>query len=328
MKKKTLAMLLIVILSFSLLAGCGSGDNQKEAEDPAANYPNKPVELLIPFAAGGPGDIMSRSFAEIASSHLGQQIVPVNMPGGSGAVAINHMMSKPADGYIFMNHASILPYVMTSGEADIPADALRPLATLTASAQVISVKADSPWKTLDDFIKYCKENPGKISCAGTAINGTGHIFYMVFAEEAGIECQYIPYESGADDMLSLLAGDTQAAFTSVSPVEPYIQSGEMRMLAVTGSERLEKYPDVPTFVECGYKEPEADMLWRGLFINKNTPEPIVQKLLDVIDKTMKDPKWADFLDKFADDSYYHTGAEFEAIFNTYLERGNKIFGKK
>ncbi len=336
MKKKYLLIsLMIVVVMLISLTGCSSKPTTPSGEGQGAEgdvkqeeFPTKPAEALIFVGPGGSGDILIRALAPIVSDYLGQPVVPVNMEGGSGAVALNEMLSRSSDGYTIFHQTSTLPYTITSGGIDVNPDDILPLAIVTAAPQTIVVRADSPFKTLEDFVEHAKANPGSVICGGSHLNGSNHIVFLKLMEAAGIDCQYVPYSGGGDNMLGLLGGDIVAATPSLAAPAPYVESGEMRILAMTGSERHPDYPDVPTFSECGYTSLENDFLWRGLFLKKGTPQHIVDKWEEAIKKAVEDPRWDDYMKTTADDLYFATADEFQKIWQETIDVGTKFFSGK
>ena len=318
MKKNYLVMLIVLTLLISnfLLVGISA-----EQED----FPTKPVEIIIPFSVGGSGDILSRALAPILETYLGVPVICVTADGGSGAVGIARLMSLPADGYAIFHSSSTLPYTLASGGIEGDPYDLLPLVHVSGAPQVMSALTDSSYETFEDFVAYAKDNPGVV-CGGSHINGTNHIFFLKLMDAVGLEATYIPYTGGGENMLGLLGKDIEAGFSSAAPPLPYVQSGEVRILGVTGSERDHNYPDAPTFKELGYPEVEQDNLWRGFFIKKGTPQHIVDKWREAFAKAVKDERWEKYINSVADVTMFLSGNDFEEVYFDTLETGYKYFG--
>jgi putative tricarboxylic transport membrane protein len=333
--KQLIALTVIFMLVFAL-AACGAQTPTKQGVGGAApkdsaptkkadNFPAKPINLVIPFGPGAAGDIFSRTFAKVAEKYFGQPIIPINKEGGSLAVGISYALSQPADGYNFVMGSSTIVYTIAAGQAPFKATDLLPLGTLKADYQVMAVKKDSQFKTFDDVVKYAKANPGKLKVGGSSTKSVNHVFALKIFEGAGIKASYIPYDAGNKTLLALLGGNIDAALSSANVVNQQVDSGDLRLLAVTSSKRVPDRPDVPTFKELGLTNIEDLLNWNGFFIKPGTPQEIVDKYNKVFEQVLNDPEWKDYLKKDKQMDFYKNSADFNKFFNNEVSDGMKLF---
>ncbi|SDI83457.1 Bug family tripartite tricarboxylate transporter substrate binding protein [Paenibacillus naphthalenovorans] len=330
--KSVMASVIILSLAFTL-AACGSqsqtqpagGTADSPSTPPEDDYPNKPINLVIPFSPGVAGDTFSRTFAKIAEKYVGQPFVPVNKEGGSGAVGVSYMMSQPADGYTITYHSSTFAYTMASGQVPFKTKDIVPIASINADYQVLAVLKESPFSTFDDFVRYAKANPGKLKVSGSQTKGTNHVFLYKILKEAGIEANYIPYDGGSKTLLALLGGNVDALVSSSSVVNQHVDSGEVRILAVTGSERAPNRPDVPTFKELGLTNIVDENLWRAFFGKPGIPQHRLEKLSKAFEQVIQDPEWRKFMETDQQIDFYKNTADFTEYFNNYVTDAEEVF---
>ncbi|KJS88382.1 MAG: hypothetical protein JM58_01030 [Peptococcaceae bacterium BICA1-8] len=325
---RLIAVVLTILLIFAL-TGCSNQNtapaNDAPKEAPKPEYPTKPITMLIPFSAGGSGDVISRQVAMIAEKYLGQPVVPKNVPGGSGAICITQMLSLPADGYTIMNHSTTMPFTIASGDLDVDIDKIQSIATVSGSAQVIGVLSDAPYQTWDELLAYSKEN--KLKIGGSQVNGTNHVFYLKLLDKTGLNAEYIPYDGGGDTMLSLLGENVDAIVLSCEPPTQYVEAGQVKLLGITGDERNPRFSDTPTFKELGVDGLENELIWRGYFVQKGTPQEVLDKLGEVWKQVLADPKWDEFIAKNGDDELYRDGATLDKMLRDTIADGQKYFAK-
>lgn len=264
-----------------------------EAFAAAADFPTRPVQLMIAYPAGGSTDVAARIVASIAEKHLGQSIVVVNKGGAGGQVGWTDMSRAKPDGYYlgFINLPALNTVILDpERKAIFKADAFLPLINQVLDPGIIWVKADSPYKTLKDLLEAAKKNPNKISAATTGILSDDHLAILM-AEEAfpGAIFRIVHLEGGAAQMTGILGGHIDVAFDNVGSVFRRIRTGEVRALAVLDQKRSPFLPDVPTTPELGFPTIISSST-RGIAVPRGTPEPIVKKLQEVFKKAMDDPE--------------------------------------
>jgi tripartite-type tricarboxylate transporter receptor subunit TctC len=263
----------------------------------AADYPTKPISLIIPFGPGGTTDLTGRALFNAAKGTLGQPVIAENKAGGGGTVGINFIMNKPPDGYTL----AILPCVavMTAyhmGKFNFnPVDDLTHIFRYTSYQNGLVVQADSPWKTFRDFIKYVKDNPQKVSCGTPGVGSASHLIMEDFQMLAGnLQMVHIPYKGDAETNTALLGGHVDCVLSSTSWA-PFVDSGKFRLLVVFTSQRLERYPQVPTLKECGY-----DMAYSSPLIvvgPKGMSKPIVRQLHNILKEAAENSEYLATLKK-------------------------------
>jgi putative tricarboxylic transport membrane protein len=328
---KKFSLLTIVFLLLFTLAACNSSTKTNEnagqsgGDKKESDYPNKPITFVVPFSAGGSGDIMTREVAKLAEKEFGKTIIVENKEGGSGAIALNYALSKPADGYTILNHSSTLPLTMASGEIPFEAKDIQPVATMVSNYQVLAVPKDSPFTTFEDFVDFAKKNPGKLNVVSSQTYGTTHIFSLKIMEGADINFNYIAYDGGSEALTRILGKNGDAITSSGEVVQQQVESGDLRLLGVSSAERLPTHPDVPTFKELGISSIDDELIWRAYFVKPGTPKEVVDKITEVLRKVSENPEFKEYAKKTNQDIYFKTGDEFTDVFNNYYDDGVKLF---
>ena len=255
-------------------------------------YPSKPITLIVPFPPGGVADIVARPAADALGRVLGAPVVIENKAGAGGGIGMAYVAKAKPDGYtllLALSSISILP------EADkiigrppmYQLDQLVPIARLTADPTVLAVRADSRWKTLQEFVADAKKRPGAISYGSSGNYGTMHVPMEMFAADAGIKMLHVPYTGAGPAVVGLLAGNIDAVSTGPSTVIQHVKAGTVRVLASWGDHRLASLPDVPTLSESGFNA--VFFQWSGLFAPAGTPAPVLAKLRDAARIAAADP---------------------------------------
>ena len=244
-------------------------------------YPSKPVTLIVPFPPGGVADIVGRPFADALSRELKTPVIIENKAGAGGGIGIGFVAKAKPDGYtllLALSSISILPAAdKVIGRPPLyQLDQLTPIARLTADPTVLAVRADSPWKTLQDFVDDARKRPGAINYGSSGNYGTMHIPMEMFAQNAGIKLTHVPFTGAGPAIVALLGGTIDAAASGPSTVIQHVKANKLRVLASWGDKRLASLPDVPTLAESGYDV--VFFQWSGLFVPTGTPEPVIAKL--------------------------------------------------
>jgi tripartite-type tricarboxylate transporter receptor subunit TctC len=259
----------------------------------AADYPTKPVQLMVAYPAGGSTDVAARIVASVAEKEMGQSIVVVNKPGAGGQVGWTEMSRQRPDGYyIGLINLPALNTVILDPErkAVFGIDAFTPIINHVLDPGLIWVKADSPYKNIKELVEAAKQNPGKISAATTGILSDDHLAILMVEEAVpGAQFRLVHFEGGAPQLTAILGGHVDVAFDNVGSVAKRVRSGELRALAVTDTQRSKFLPDVPTMAELGYPTVISSST-RGIAGPKGMPEPVVKKLQDVLGKAMANPE--------------------------------------
>ena len=245
----------------------------------AQDYPNRPITLIVPFAAGGSSDVNARLIAEQMSHTLGQRIIIENIGGAGGAVALARVAQAAPDGYTIVQGNSgtnTAVYLFTPDVKFTPED-FAPIGMFTKSSAIIAVRKNFPGQTLADLIANAKQNPGKLNIGHSGVGSQNYLFCKTFLQTAGIDVALVGYRGGGPALNDLIGGQIDGLCDSSASVTPAIQGGLVRGLALASKARLSHLPDVPTAREAGL--PQFDIQgWYALFAPKGTPAPIIAKL--------------------------------------------------
>jgi tripartite-type tricarboxylate transporter receptor subunit TctC len=272
-------------VALALLAAIATQPAGAQAD---VNYPNKPIRLIVGFAAGGGNDLFARLVGQKMSEYLGQNIIIENKPGAGGRLAVDFVKNQPADGYTIMVAATGQMAIAAAIYPKLPYHPTRdfiPLTMIASFPLILAGPADDKIKTVKDLVAYGKANPEKSNYATSSPAFT--ITIELFKLKTGMPGVAVPYKSSNEMMLSIAGGNTLFSIADGPPTVPLVKGGKIRALAVTGSHRSEELPDVPSMAEAGY--PEVDIgLWSGFFVSVNTPPEIVKKIDDAARRAMAD----------------------------------------
>ncbi|WOO34356.1 tripartite tricarboxylate transporter substrate binding protein [Diaphorobacter limosus] len=253
-------------------------------------YPNKTVTFVVPAAAGGTTDISGRMAAQALAPVLGQAVVVDNKGGGNGAIAANIVKRAEADGYTLLMQYSgfhvISPHLAKAPQWE--QKDFQPIANIISAPQIIVVRESLPVKTLAELIAYAKANPGKLNYASSGNGSLQHVTGAMLEQQGGIKMVHVPYKGTGPALQDLLGGQVDLTFGTAPPFMPHIASGKLRVLAVTGKERLPSLPDAPTTVEAGYPGVNATS-WFALFAPAAVPRPVIDRLAADLKKVVEDP---------------------------------------
>lgn len=254
-----------------------------------APFPNKPVRIVVPFAAGGPTDLMARAIAKAMGQSTGQPFIVDNKPGGGGVIGLSEIGRNPADGYTLVM-PSILAVTNPALMPNYPFDTLKDFSPVTIVGLIphaLVVKPDFAATDLQGLVKMGKGNPGSLSYASSGIGTSAHLAGALFAQRAGIQATHVPYRGAGPAVQDLLGGRVQFMFLDMSTALGQIQAGKLRALAVAPAQRFEGLPQVPTVAEQGY--PGFDVHgWYGLLVKSGTPAPVVDALYREVKAALSD----------------------------------------
>ena len=244
-------------------------------EDPS-KYPTRPIRLIVGFAAGGGNDIIARVFAQKLSESLGQPVIVENKPGGGAIVATDYVAKSAADGYTLLLSASGIS-VNPALYNKLPYDAVNDFVAVSQLASfplIMIVSANSPIRSVTEFVAYAKANPDKTNYASSS--ASFQLVTELFKQKTGAPMQAITYKSANESVLAVISGQVTTTIADAGPVVQQVKSGTARALAVATAKRIDDLPDVPTLKEAG-ADVEA-VLWNGILVPKGTPPAIVKKL--------------------------------------------------
>lgn len=251
----------------------------------AQSYPSKPITLIVTWPAGGSTDVIARLFADPLGDALGQPVAVVNRAGGGGALGTMAALEAPKDGYTVLMTTSG-NHVLTPLKKDVGYryDSFEPIGQLVAATIMLAVRADSKWKTLADFVKDAKANPGKYTF-GAVPNGMPQLTLNGLEKAAGLKLVHIPQKGGAPGATALLAGDVDVLPANAATVASNLKAGKMRALAMFGEKRDPAFPDVPTAKEQGYAVFGSPFV--GVAVAKGVPAVAIDKLRAAVEKVAK-----------------------------------------
>lgn len=287
-------------------------------------YPSKPIRIIVPFPPGASNDILGRIVGKKLTDTLGVQTIVDNRGGASTIIGASALLKSAPDGYTIMVTSGthlITPLLMPA-----PYDAIKDfvaVATIDRSDYLLVVHPSLPANTLKEFIALAKARPGQINYASSAKGSGNHIAAEMLALRTGIKMQHIPYKGGGPAVIDLMAGQVQMFFNSPSSTVPYVKSGKLKPLGVTGEARLPALPNVPTFAESGL--PNFDVKsWHGILAPPATPKPIVDLLAGEVAKILAMPDTVETLASLGMAPFISTPEQFAAMMKAEVVRFGKV----
>ena len=281
----------------------------------AQDYPAKPISMIVAFPPGGVAELVGRPLAASMEKSLGQPVIILNRPGAGGAVGTTVAAKAAPDGYtILMTLSSISIFPVSDPLEGKPApyqlSDFMPIALVTADPTVLVVRADSAYKTVQDFVAQAKANPGKINYSSSGVYGTLHVAMEMFAGAAGIQLFHIPYQGGGPAVTALLGGQVEALASGPAAAVGQIKGGKMRALAGWGARRLDLMPELPTFRELGYKDVEF-YIWSGVVAPAAIPPDVQHRLRAAVRAAVADPQFTGAMAKVSTPISYLDAPEFK-----------------
>lgn len=254
----------------------------------AAGYPDRPIKLIVPWAAGGDTDLIYRPLAPLLQKYLGQPVVIANVGGASGTVGEREAAGAAPDGYTVFGAHDYIHSVYFAGITDIKySNAFEPVCLVASTPSVITVGAKTPWKTFKELVADAKKRPDEI-IVGATLGSTSQYSIALAAKAAGIKFKYVPYDGTAKRMNALLGGHIQVADSNLTQ-KSKVEAGLLRFLANMADKRTKGLEDVPTLKELGYNVEYS--VNRGLMVPKGTPKEVVDKLNEACHKATQEPEY-------------------------------------
>jgi len=284
-------------------------------------YPSEPVRVVVPSSAGGASDVTARALARAAEEHLGQSVVIENMPGAGTALGSSAVANSQADGHtVLMMHEAAISADLQGRFAE-GVDALMPIAVTGSEPYVIVVRADSPVATAADLAAV-QAAPQTLRAA-VNIGGFNHIASIIAGEAMGFEITPVQYSGGADALQALLGGHVELNFIVPGTVAPYVEAGELRVIAVMNTTRLDAFPDVPTMEEAGFAEATLALhhMW---WVPAGTEAERVETLADALERAMADARTAEFFTERKADPVFMRGSGVQNLVESQRERLARI----
>ena len=305
---------LVIALAVAVLVGGPAG---------AQEFPTKPIELVLPFGAGGSHDLTARAVASVAHQYLGQPLLVVLKPGGGGAVGSQHVIKAKPDGYtlLFGGTGPNTVFAMVQ-KAPIGPEQFTPVARINYSPSILAVRADAPWKTFRELIEHARKNPGKFNFANTGPWGAADLPMRLIARAAAIEYNNIPHDGGGPATLAVLGSHADATFGFSPQLLPQVAAGKLRALVVTDTKRHRDFTNVPTVKEEGFDV--TFTMWRSVLAPKGVPQPILDKLEAAFRKMSEDRSFQALIRGLGDDVQFQGGKEFETTWRQEWETFAKV----
>ncbi len=277
-------------------------------------WPSRPLTLVVPFPPGGLADIVARPVAEALGRELGQSVVIENRAGAGGGIGMSHAAKSKPDGHTLLmalSSLTVLPEAdVILGRAPMFAlSDLRPIARFTADPTVLAVRADSPWKTVKDFVEDARKRPGAINYGSSGNYGTMHVPMEILAQEAGIKLTHVPFTGAGPAVVALLGGQIQAVSSGPATVLQHVKAGKLRVLGHWGTGSLASMPEVPALKDAGFNAEYAQ--WSGLFIPAGVPEPIAQRLRTAARNAAQDARVREVINGAGSPILYQDTPDFE-----------------
>jgi tripartite-type tricarboxylate transporter receptor subunit TctC len=291
----------------------------------AADYPDHPIKVVVPFAAGGPTDVMARLVAQKLSDALKQQFYVENRPGAGGNIGMSQVARAKPDGYTLLVASSsfvVNPSLYAHNPYD-PYKDFTPITLAAASPNILVVNLSFPAKSVKELIDLLKKEPGKHTIANPGIGTTPQLAAELFKLSLHIEATSVPFNGAAPAIQSAVAGHTPIAFSALPPASPQVKAGTLRGLAVTSAKRSAALPDVPSLAEAGVTEQESETM-QGIFAPANTPKAIVDKLNKEIAKIMAMPDVKEKCAQLGFDPVADSPEQFAAYVKKEVEKWGKV----
>lgn len=283
------------LLAATLVATTGvvalSASGLATAQESAANYPSKPIRIVIPFPPGGPTDMVARAVGAKLQEKWGQPVIAENRPGGSTIIGVDHVVKSPADGYTLLlgsNSLALNRFLIAKVPYDVDRD-IAPIILVSKISNALVVHPSVPVKNLQEFLAYAKANPNKLTYGSTGQGTATHLFAEMFSMMTGIKMTHVPYKGTGPAVIDLLGGQINLMFDSLSTVIQNEKAGKVRMIGLTASERFEGAPQFPTLHELGVTGYDATG-WFGFATRSGVPQDIIRKLNTEIDAIIRAPE--------------------------------------
>lgn len=303
--KKFCLLILLMLIVFSVTVIVGMSEDKK------INFPERPIELIIVWSAGGGTDLSTRLIGDYAARELGQPFIYLNVTGANGAIGWGQAAQAKPDGYTV---AGLTLDVLTNealGQTPIGYRDFDLLCQFTVQPIGVFVPEKSPYNSLEDLLTAAKENPNTISMGTTPLGGFFHQGAALLENTSdGAKFNIIPYKGSAEIIAALAGGNVDSGIQTLTGMEQYIETGNMRLLAILTEDRLENFPDIPTAKELGYDVIHES--WRGFAVPKGTPDDVKEKLVDSFEKAFNNPEFQEKAKKAKIDLYYNGPEKFKA----------------
>ena len=319
MRQRRRLSVVSLLASLALLTSLVSRDHAWPAD-----YPTKPIEMVVPFGAGGAADIAARILASGAEKALGKPIAVINRTGGGGAIGYSAVKNARPDGYTLMWNSTALLTLAHAGNIDFDYRGFETVCFISTETPTFAVKADAPWKDLRELVEHARKNPGKVRVGNSGFGSATHIAAEALEEIAKAPMTHVPFGQGLA-VYSLLGGKIEASVQLPAEIAGPLDAGQMRLLAVSSEKRLAAFPSVPTMTE--QQIPLVFEVWRGVGAPKGTPKEVLAKLEAAFAQAAKDKAFTDAAQKFGFTINYQSGADFAKFLQSQDELVGRLMKK-
>jgi len=290
----------------------------------ASGYPDRPVQLIVPYSAGGPTDVAARVMAKALSERIGQSVVVMSMPGAGGVIGTSYVNRAQPDGYTVLfavNSMAIFPYTRSASNP-LPFDpnGFTPIGSVAESAHVIVANKSLGIKSIADLVQTAKKKPDSLSYGSAGVGGTTHLPVALFAHNAGIKLLHVPYKGAAPAVSDTMAGVVSIAAPGYTDaIKASIDNGSLVALASTSAKRLPFLPNVPTLAESGYPD-MVFPIWYALFAPQGTPPAVVDKLNGALKAMAADPAYQEQMKGQGNVATYMTPPQLAQMLKTDIAK--------
>lgn len=272
-----------------LLAALASAAAQAQPQP----YPSRPITVLCWSAPGSPVDIYARVIAKLMAADLGQNVLVENRTGGSGIIMVNYLLKAPADGYTIAANTTTLAALFSEPTATFKPDDLQMVARSQNDPYALLAHTSTPFRTLDDLIAQARRKPGYINVGGPFAISGHRIAWELVADAAKVKTTWVPYQGGGPALTAIAGGHVDVVATNPGNAKPFVEAGKVRVIAVSSDQRLEDFPNAPTYRERGYDIVRYQ--WRGIMAKAGTPKPVLDRLTAAIQKAQQSAEWKAYL---------------------------------
>ncbi|WP_029916953.1 tripartite tricarboxylate transporter substrate binding protein [Pelobacter seleniigenes] len=290
----------------------------------AGSYPEKPIEFIVAYSPGGGTDVGARILTKVATKYIPQPLSVLNKPGAGGEIGFTELAKAKPDGYRigFINQPStiLLPLSRKTG---YQGSDFKYIINVALDPGLLAVPSESPIKSIEDFIADAKAHPGYVTVANAGVGSDAHISIVDLSNKAGIDISPVPFKGAAGARTAALGGHVDAVVMKVGEAKTYVNSGQVRVLAVMSEERVKDFPDVPTFKEKGIDLQMAAC--RAVAGPKDLPDDIVNYLHDKLKQTLEDPEFIELMGKTGIAIHYMSPSELEAYSNSLIDKYSALW---
>lgn len=319
--KKSISVL-IVLLLFTVIVACSANDDattnpkestseQTDKADKDITYPDKPIEMIVGFGAGGATDLVARIVATNMEKYIGQSVNIINLEGGAGVKGMTELFNAKPDGYTIATTPNSTITIQPHRDAIYEHDDFIPVIQVTDTDFSLVVAKDAPYNTFEEWVDWVKENPGKFEYGTPGAGGITHLTLESVANELNLDIKNIPYDSGTEAITQMIGGHIDGGLLQVTEVEPHFKSGDAKVLFISGDEKNDHFPDVPSLADLGLETRSSAK--NIVTVPKDTPNEIVKILHDSIKQALEDEELIEQLENIGTEVHYSNTEDLKKL---------------